>query len=264
MRTLDFFASNPVFSLDEATEALSLASGHSGTLNRLKYYIKARRLKPVSRGVYAVVPPAASIDRFQPDPILVAAALQPEGVFSHHSALELLGVAHSMWRQCTLYVERRRRPLLLNGTTVRFIEHPAGVRNRGRRLGVRKIERQGRLLLTSGPERTLVEGFHRPSLAGGAEELVRSASGFTTLDLDLLEKVLKCYDIANLWAATGWFLERFQKTFHVPEKLLAGMGKRRPRSKQYLERDRRGGILAKRWNLILPREVFVLGEPEER
>jgi len=107
-------------------------------------------------------------------------------------------------------------------------------------------------------------GFYRPFLTGGAEELVRSASGFTVLDLDLLEKVLKRHDIANLWAATGWFLERFQKTFHVPEKVLSGMEKRRPRSKQYLERDRRGGILAKRWNLILPKEVSDLGEPDER
>ena len=104
----------------------------------------------------------------------------------------------------------------------------------------------------------------RPSLTGGAEELVRSASVFTVLDLDFLEKVLKRHDIANLWAATGWFLERFQKTFHVPEKVLSGMEKRRPRSKQYLERDRRGGILAKRWNLILPKEVIDLGEPNER
>lgn len=71
-------------------------------------------------------------------------------------------------------------------------------------------------------------------------------------------------NIANLWAATGWFLERFQKTFHVPDPILARMERRRPRSKQYLERGRRGGILAKRWNLILPKEVFELGEPDER
>ena len=218
-------------------------------------HLRTGRLKPVTRGIYAVVPLAASIDQFQPDPILVATVVQPEGVFSHHSALELLGVAHSMWRQCTLYVAQRRRPLVLNGATVRFMEQPACVRSRGRQLGVRKIERQGRLLLTTGPERTLVEGFHRPSLAGGAEELVRSASGFTTLDLDVLGEVLRRYKTGNLWAATGWFLERFQKTFHVPEKVLSGMEKRRPRSKQYLERDRRGGILAKRWNLILPKEV---------
>ena len=126
------------------------------------------------------------------------------------------------------------------------------------------MERQGRLLQTTGPERTLVEGFSRPSLVGGSEELVRSAASFTVLDLDLLETVLKRYAVANLWAAIGWFLERFQKTFHVPDAMLARMERRRPRSKQYLERSRRGGILAKRWNLILPKEVFELGEPDER
>jgi hypothetical protein len=143
-------------------------------------------------------------------------------------------------------------------------EQPAPFRGRSRLLGIRKIERQGRLLQAAGPERTLVEGFCRPSLAGGAEELVRSASSFAVLDLCLLETVLKRNDIANLWAATGWFLERFQKTFHVPDPILARMERRRPRSKQYLERGRRGGILAKRWNLILPKEVFMLGEADER
>jgi predicted transcriptional regulator of viral defense system len=264
MSTLDFFANNPVFTLDEAAKALSPDGDRSGTLNRLKYHLKAGRLKPVCRGVYAVVPPAAAIDRFLPDPIFVAAAVQPDGVFSHHSALELLGVAHSMWQQCTLYVPKRRRPLALNGASVRFIEHPIRFRGRSAPLGIRKIERQGRLLQATGPERTLVEGFSRPSLAGGSEELVRSAGSFTVLDLDLLETVLKRYGVANLWAATGWFLERFQETFHVPDATLARMERRRPRSKQYLERGRRGGILAKRWNLMLPKEVFELGEPDER
>jgi predicted transcriptional regulator of viral defense system len=264
MKTLDFFSNHPVFSLAEANEALSPMGDRSGTLNRLKYHLKAGRLKPVCRGVYAVVPPTAAVDRFLPDPIFVAAAVQPDGVFSHHSALELLGVAHSMWQQCTLYVPKRRRPLAMSGASVRFIEHPTPFRGRTRLLGVRKIERQGRLLQTTGPERTLVDGFSRPSLAGGAEELVRSAGSFAVLDLGLLETVLKRHGIANLWAATGWFLERFQETFHVPEAMLARMEQRRPRSKQYLERGRRGGILAKRWNLILPKEVFELGEPDER
>jgi predicted transcriptional regulator of viral defense system len=264
MKTQDYLANNPVFSLEEATQALSLDRGRSGTLNRLKYFLKIGRLKTVSRGIYAVIPSNASVSWFQPDPLLVAAAVQPEGIFSHHCALELLGVAHSVSRQSTLYVAQRRRPLSLNGATVVFMEHPACLGIEGRQTGVRKVERQGRLLLATGPERTLVEGFRRPSLVGGVEELVQSASGFPVLDLELLEEVLKRYGIANLWAATGWFLERFQKTFHVPDKLLAAMERRRPRSKHYLERNRRGGLFAKRWNLILPREVSALGEPDER
>jgi predicted transcriptional regulator of viral defense system len=264
MKTAEFFALHPVFSLDEASKALSPPGGRLGTLERLKYHLETGRLKLAARGVYAVVPPGLEPDGFRPDPFLVAAAIRPDGVFSHHSALELLGAAHSVWGQCTLYVRERRRPLRLGETTIRFLDHPSSIKNgAGVHLGIRKIERQGRLLLTTGPERTLIEGFRRPALAGGLEELVTSAGGFTVLDLGLIEEVLQRYGIANLWAATGWFLERFQQAFHVLEEILARLERHRPRSPQYLERDRRGGILVGRWNIILPKELMGPGEPND-
>lgn len=133
------------------------------------------------------------------------------------------------------------------------MEHPGAMRSiSSEDFGIRRVERRGKILRATGPERTLVEGFRRPALAGGLEELVQSAGGFSTLDLDLLEEVLHRYDIANLWAAIGWFLERFQGAFYVPDEVLARMERRRPRSPQYLERSLRGGWLASRWNLILP------------
>jgi hypothetical protein len=145
-----------------------------------------------ARGVYAVVPPGRQTEDFRPDPFLVAAAVRPDGVFSHHSALELLCVAHSVWNQCTLYAAERRRPLRLDEITVRFLDHPGPLRKgSGIHLGTRKIEKQGKLLLITGPERTLIEGFRRPALAGGLEELVTSAGGFGVLDLGLIDEVLQ-------------------------------------------------------------------------
>jgi len=264
VKTAQFFATHPVFSLHEATTALAPTGGRSGTVERLKYHLRSGTLKLAARGVYAVVPPGVPVEQFQPDSIMVASAVRPDGIFSHHSALELLGAAHSMWYQCTIYVEKRRRPLRLNGRTIRFLEHPGPMSADSKQLGTVRVEQQGRLLRTTGPERTLVEGFRRPSLAGGLEELVRSASGFPTLDLDLMEKVLHGYAIANLWAAAGWFLERFQKTFYVQEKFLERLAQHRPRSPHYLERNRRGGVLAARWNLILPEALSKLEEPDER
>jgi predicted transcriptional regulator of viral defense system len=256
MKTSDFFTTHQVFSLDEAHQALSPPGGRSGTVERLKYHLETGRLKLVIRGVYAVVPPGVKTEKFRPDPYLVSAVFRPEGVFSHHSALELQGFAHSVWNKCTLYSDGRRRPLLLNGTTVHFLSHPGPMQTAsGGHLGIRKVERLGKLLLATGPERTLAEGFRRPALVGGLEELVTSASGFAVLDLDLLDEILKRYGIANLWAAAGWFLERFRKSFHVPEDFLAYMEQHRPRSPHYLERNRRGGVLASRWNLILPKEL---------
>lgn len=265
MKTVEFFAEHSVFSLDQAAMALAPNGRRSGMVERLKYHLRAGTLKLVTRSVYAVVPPGVSAERFQPDPVLVASAVRPDGVFSHHSALELLGVAHSAWTQCSLYVEQRRRPLRLKGATILFLEHPGPMRSAaGEQLGTLRVERKGRLLRTTGPERTLVEGFRRSALAGGLEELVRSASGFSTLDLDLLEKVLRGYNIATLWAAAGWFLESFEQTFYVPESMLERLAQHRPRSPHYLERDRRGGKLAPRWNLILPEMLSELVEPDER
>jgi predicted transcriptional regulator of viral defense system len=259
--TSDFFATHPVFSLDEANVALAPPGGRAGTIERLKHHLATGRLKLATRGVYAVVPPGVDVDTFRPDPFLVAAASRPDAIFSQHSALELLGTAQSLWNLYTVYTERPRRILTMDGLGIRFLDDPKPMRrSNNRRLGTQKAERRGKLLTTTGPERTLIEGFHRPDLAGGLEELMRSASAFAVLDLDRIQEILECYEIANLWAAVGWFLETFQETFHVPETVLSRMERRRPGSPQYLERSRRGGTLKHRWNLIVPERLTPLGE----
>lgn len=255
-----FFAMHPVFSLGEATSALNPPGGRKAMVERLKHHLEKGRLMTVTRGIYAVVPPGASPSEFRPDPFLIAAAVRADAVFSHHSAIELLGAAHSVWNQVTLYTEKRRRPLHLAGQAIRFLEYPRAMTIPSKEaFGIRKVERLGKMLRATGPERTLIEGFRRPALAGGLDELVQSAAGYPVLDLELLEEVLRRYDIANLWAAAGWFLERFQKAFYVPDGVLVRMERRRPHSPQYLERNVRGGWLASRWNLILPNSLKTQG-----
>ena len=265
VNTREFFAQNPVFSLERAARELAPPGGRAGAVERLKHHLATGRLKLVGRGLYAVVPPGTEPENLRPDPFLVVAAARPDAVFSHHAALELLGAAHSVWNECTAYTRRRRRPLECGGVTLRFLETPGAMDDRsGKVLGTRKVERRGHLLATTGPERTLVEGFRRPRLVGGLEEFVLSASGFATLDLDLLGKVLARYDVANLWASTGWFLEHTRETFHVPVSVLEHHAQRVPASPQYLDRSRRGGVLHRRWNLIIPQELERLGGPDER
>ncbi len=260
-----FFARHPVFSLEEAALELAPPGGKSGTVERLKHHLASGRLVLLARELYAVVPPGMDPRKARPDPFLAAVAARSDAIFSHHSALELLGAAHSVWRECTAYSRRRRRPLVLTNANVHFLEAPVAMAlSDGRSLGTRKVERSGRILETTGPERTLVEGFRKPRLVGGLEELLVSASGFATLDLDLLEQVLERYGVANLWSSTGWFLERMRATFHASDALLERFELHVPSSPQYLERGRRGGRLARRWNLIVPTEVDRLGEPDER
>jgi len=265
MRSTDFFATHPVFSLDEATQALAPRGGRAGTVARLKHHLASGRLLLVSRGVYAVVPAGAPSGAFTPDPMLVALAVRQDAVFAYHAALELLGVGHSAWNRSAVFTARRRASLSVGPSEIGFCEDPLPLRAAElRHLGTRKVERRGKILEVTGAERTLVEGLRRPALAGGLEELLESAGAFPTLDLELLHWVLERYDTARLWAATGWFLEQHQQAFSVPDAFVRDLELRRPHTTQYLERGQRGGQLAPRWNLVLPDIGFRLGTADGR
>jgi hypothetical protein len=264
MDTSTFLQTHRVFNLDEAIRALAPPGGRKATLERLKYAAGRGKLKKLARGVYASVPPGMEPTKFQPDRFLVAVALRPDAIFSHHSALELLGAAHSEWRLCTAYSARRSQPFDLDSLELRFLSYPQSlVRKQAVELGIRSVHRFDRELRVTGPERTLIDGFRRPDLVGGLAEFVESVAGFSVLELPLLLELLDVFGQKVLWAAVGWFLETYRATFFVSDDDLALINKHRPRAPLYLARDQRGGVLVRRWNLIVP-DVLVEGkEPDE-
>jgi predicted transcriptional regulator of viral defense system len=256
------FARRSVFTLDDFAHNAQLPAPRA--LERLKYHLRRERLVTLERGLYAVVPLDASRENFQPDRYLVSAATRPDSTFSHHSALELLGAAHSDWNVCTVFTKRRRRKLVLPNIELQFLGHPTAlVKKHLEDIGTREVERQGFLLRVTGPERTLVDGFRQPRLVGGLYELVESAAGFGVLDLDLLKRILNAYSQKSLWAAVGWFLERYKETFFVPDEYFVFLEKRCPRSTHYIPRSERAGVFIPRWNLVLPANLVGEREPDE-
>ena len=260
-----FLQSHRVFRLEALAEALGgHEKGRARALarNRLKYHLARGRVKGIERGVYASVPPGVNPAGFQPDRFLVGATIRPDAIFSHHTALELLGAGHSEWAVCTLFTKRRRTPLALGEVEIRFLSHPPALRRAGAELkGTRRVQRSGQSLSVTGPERTLLDGFRQPALVGGLSEHVESAAGFGVLDLDLLEKLLGVYDQRLLYGAAGWFLENHRRRFFVSDDYLVSLEKRRPRSPHYLARgQRRSGVLVTRWSLIVPEALVRLGE----
>lgn len=254
-----FFSQTPVFTLGEFAASLELTPTQA--YERAKYYLRKGRLRTLERGLYSVVPLGTRPQDIHPDRFLAAAAVRADAIFSHHAALELLGVAHTDWNVCTVFTARRRRHLVLENAEIRFLAHPTPlVRKKLEAIATRKVERQTRLLNVTGPERTLVEGFRQPHQIGGLSELVESVSGFGVLALDVLDEVLTAYDQRFLWASVGWFLESFRDTFFVPADYLDHLEAHKPRSPQYLPRGLRSGTLVPRWNLVLPANV--VGERE--
>ena len=264
MDTSTFLQTHRVFNLDEAVQALAPAGGRKGTLERLKYAARRGKLKMLARGVYASVPPGVQPDSYQPDRFLAAAAMRPDAIFSHHSALELLGAAHSAWRLCTAYSTRRSQSFDLNGLELRFMSRPQRlVRCAASESGTRTVHRLDRELCVTGPERTLIDGFRRPDLVGGHAEFVESAAGFSVLELPLLFELLDAFRQKVLWAAVGWFLDTYRETFFVSDDDLALIEKLVPRNPLYLVRNQRGGVLVRRWNLIVPDALLEGKEPDE-
>jgi predicted transcriptional regulator of viral defense system len=259
-----FLRKNPVFTIEDAAKALAPRGARKRGVDRLRYAISRGKAIILARGLYATVPPGSDPKKFQPDPYLVAASLRPDAVFSHHSALELLGAAHSEWHLCTVLTKRRRTPMKLGRTELRFLAQPIVLtRRKLATLGTRTVHRLDRPLIVTGPERTLLDGFRNADLVGGIEELVESAAGFPVLDLKLLLRLLETYDEKTLWAATGWFLERHRRTFYVDERLLRKLERRLPTVPHYLLPGQRGGSLVRRWKLIVPDNVVRYGEDNE-
>lgn len=255
-RSLDldaFLADNPVFTLADLAEARGDPARPEAARNQLKRHLASGRVKAVAREIYAEVPPGLDANRFLPDPFLVASAARPEGVFAYHSALELLGAAHSVWHEHTLHCERRRPPLQLGATRILFLSTPAPLRHRRlQTLATRKVPHLTRHLVVTGPERTLAECLRQPYRAGGLDEVVESVSGFPFLDFALLLEVLDAYDEGSLWAAVGWLTEHYRSVWEPPEAFLETCRERRTRQNQYLVRGQRGGRLVREWHLIVP------------
>lgn len=251
--TARFFARNPVFRLEDWAKATGERGSPTRTHDRARYHVESGRLLRLERGLFAVVPAGGDVTAFEPDPYLVASAYRPDAILSHHSALDLHGVSHSIFRRYPFFTDGRRHPLKFRRSEWKPLRHPVElVEMRKTRFAVVSIDREGKILRVTSPERTLVDGFAAPAWSGGVEEHVNSCEGFRALDLDLLWDYLKLRDWALLYSAVGWFLESRPSGAEPTPRFLARLeGKRLVRS-HYLGGRRENGAFVGRWNLIVP------------
>ncbi len=222
-------------------------------MRRLQYAARRGPLKAIERGLYAVVPPGVSAETFVPDRFLVGAAVRQDAVLAYHSALELLGLAHSVYRDVFYLTARPHKDLRLPGCRVRALPYPKPLRDRGTEdFGVETHERQGVKIRLTGPERTLVDCFLMPRYAGGVEEVMEASRSVSALDLDRLERYLTLLNQRRAFAIIGFVLEHSADRLFVPGPLLDRLSARRPTARIYLDKRQRGGRLQTRWNLIVP------------
>lgn len=234
------------FTLEEAEAVLE----PEGAREHVRYLRKRGYIETVRRGIYAFVPETTGV---LPDRYLVASKISPQAYLSHHTALELLGVAQTTFVD-RLYVSvpARVSPFSHGGTRVTPVlsGHPVEEH-------LTTVKRGGQDLRVSGRELTLVQCLERPGRAGGLDELMRSVEGFSGLDWDRLDRLLEPgagpYGKASLNAKVGFVAERFSERWHASEEVLERLSGRTGRGVTYLGTERGGGgRWLPRWRVIVP------------
>lgn len=250
----DFWATHPVFRLEDFLTAMrGPRPRRRALIRRLQYAARQGRLKLVERGLYAVVPHGVRAETFVPDRFLVAAAVCADAVLAYHSALELLGLAHSLYRDVFYMTAHPRKDLRLPDGRLRALHHPKPLRARdAEEFGVETRERLSVKVRLTGPERTLVDCFLLPRYAGGVDEVMEAMRSVSALDLEKLEHYLTLLDQRRAFAIMGFVLEQAADRLFVPGQLLDRLATRRPAARIYLDKHQRGGRLQARWNLIVP------------
>lgn len=251
----EFFETHPVFTRRDLAlflgdETPSLRHVH----NRLYYHTRRGRVVATGGGVYAAIPPGADPTSYPIDPYLVAASAAPDAILALHTALELHGVAYSLFNVSTCFVEAPRRTRTWREVTYRTIPHPPALRRSGAtRTGIVTVDRAGLPVTVTSMERTLVDTLAMPEQSGGIEEVWRSLSAVQYLDLHAVADYVERLGSATTAARVGFFLEQNQGALGVSDTLLERLATMRPQSIHYFSRRmRRGGELRQRWHLVVP------------
>lgn len=257
MKLNTFFLRHPVFTVAEIDDFLG--GGTVGTRNALlAYHRKTGKILSVRRGLYAVVPPGASPETAPIDPYLLASRMARDAVLAYHTALEVHGRAYSVYNRFTYLSGKPAQPVRFREYEFQCVLMPKPLRDKRKvSFGVMEIERQGLAVRVTDLERTFVDALDRPDLCGGWEEVWRSLESIDYLKPDEVVKYTTLLGKSTTAAKVGYFLEQHREALGATEKYLSRLRKLAPRQPLYLDRSgRKGGVLVKHWNLIVPEAVI--------
>ncbi len=130
MKPLDYFASHPLFRLENFTAAHQAGERlkPDSSLAAVKQHVRAGNLLRIRRGVYAVVPRGQTRETVGVDPYVLASNLAPDAVVAYHGALQFHGKAHSLTRRVPFLTATKTKPFLFRGAEFVPVPVPAPLR----------------------------------------------------------------------------------------------------------------------------------------
>ncbi len=221
--------------------------------------LKSKRAIRIKTGVYYFRKPDEFYDDLTLiDPLLVAGKVQVNAVVVYHSALQIKGVAHSLGDVYQIGVSKslKHKPSSFDFQNAHYQFYRVDVS-----FGIEKKIIDDIKVNTFSKERIILEGLMHPDHFWGIPEFLKSIEGFKWLNFDKLMEILQYYPIKTVSMRLGWLLERFQKFWYIPDKILTTLEKNRTITRLFLiPSKRKGNKLVSRWNLMVPKQLDYLDE----
>ena len=201
----------------------------------------------VRRGLFAIVPAQMIGKDFSIDRFLVASQLVRPYFISHHTALEIHGVAESYLNIAYISTNKISRPLEFQNISYKII-------NTKQMFGIEQVQRGTQVINVSNRERTVLDCIRNIKYAGGIEELAKSISAFPGLDHKKLLEYLHIFKEKSLFHRTGFILDRLKSELNVPQDFLDSIKENLSKRTYYLHTGTRG-VYKKEWNIIVPENI---------
>lgn len=257
MKLQNLYSRQPVLTLDELRAHLD--RGYSCNKRSrealLSYHQRKGHIIRVRRGLYAIVPPGTAPEDCPVDPYLVAAKSANNAVLAYHTALEVLGKAHSVFERFFFQSSKPLRPSTFRTYRFECTVFPKALREKHKELFATKtVERSGVDVCVTSLERALVDLHDRPDLGGGWEEVWRSLESVEYFDLDLVISYVDLLEKKTTAAKVGYYLQQHASQLMVEDQHLEPLRRLRPKQPHYLQRGKSGKLVSD-WNLVVPQSL---------
>ncbi len=262
MKPETFLARHPVFSRPEFAAVMRRTGRADATIDaHLTRWRRQGRVVPVKRGVFVRRSVSAEGLEEPVDFVAIASRMAPDAVVAYHTALEVHGVAQSLFERFTyLTWTKAKRTAFLDRWFVpvrpRAPLHAAG----SAKHWSERADRSGVEILVTSLERTIADVLDRPGLAGGTEEVWRSLQGVPAVDAQALEEYVALLGSRTLASKVGFFLDARREELVVPTAVIERLRSRIPRAPVFMDRASKGRLVAQ-WGLIVPTIILDAGEP---
>lgn len=249
-----FFASHPIFTINDLKSFFGAIKNTSTLANLLHYHKKKGHILLIRRGMYAVIPKNTH-GTVIVDPYLIASKLKEDSILAYQTALALHGKSHTIVNRFYYLTAFKSKNFEFQGNVYQAISIPSNLKESN--VGKDRINRMGLNILLTSLERTFVDILDRPYLCLSWEEISRSIENIEFLDSEAVLEYTLLLDNRTTAAIVGFFLEMNQERWMIPSKHLEKLKKLCPKKPFYLKRSLKGPQkFISSWNLIVPQVII--------